>query len=113
VPFSVLISPPPAAFPPTFDPPQQAMVLRPLFPWDPELGLAYCSLLLATGAVRVSPPRTASVVDPVVVLQGRLAMCTGGVWQTIDAGKGLRFAGDTAHTYRNSSDQTVQFHSLI
>ncbi|EAZ5736967.1 XRE family transcriptional regulator, partial [Salmonella enterica] len=25
----------------------------------------------------------------------------------------LRFAGDTAHTYRNSSDQTVHFHSLI
>ncbi len=33
------------------------------------------------------------------------------VWQTIDAGKGLRFAGDPAHTYRSSSDQTVHFHS--
>lgn len=51
--------------------------------------------------------RKAGVIEHVVVIQGRLDMCTGGVWQTIDAGKGLRFAGDTAHTYRNSSDQTV------
>ncbi len=34
-----------------------------------------------------------------VVIQGRLDMCTGGYGETIDAGKGLRFAGDTAHTY--------------
>ncbi len=38
-------------------------------------------------------------------------MCTGA-WQTIDAGKRLRFAGDMAHTYRNSSDQTVLFSLL-
>lgn len=73
----------------------------------------YFSLLLAPGTVSESTPHKAGVIEHVVVIQGRLDMCTGGVWQTIDAGKGLRFAGDTAHTYRNSSDQTVHFHSLI
>ncbi|PUM52356.1 XRE family transcriptional regulator, partial [Salmonella enterica subsp. enterica serovar Dublin] len=96
-----------------FDPQQQAMVITPLFPWDPELCLDYYSLLLAPGTVSESTPHKAGVIEHVVVIQGRLDMCTGGVWQTIDAGKGLRFAGDTAHTYRNSSDQTVHFHSLI
>ncbi|EBQ0173781.1 helix-turn-helix domain-containing protein [Salmonella enterica subsp. enterica] len=113
VPFSMFISPPQAEFPPTFDPQQQAMVMTPLFPWDPELCFDYFSLLLAPGAVSESTPHKAGVIEHVVVIQGRLDMCTGGVWQTIDAGKGLRFAGDTAHTYRNSSDQTVHFHSLI
>ncbi|AIE05477.1 Transcriptional regulator yidN [Salmonella enterica subsp. enterica serovar Typhimurium] len=113
VPFSVFISPPQAEFPPTFDPQQQAMVITPLFPWDPELCFDYFSLLLAPGTVSESTPHKAGVIEHVVVIQGRLDMCTGGVWQTIDAGKGLRFAGDTAHTYRNSSDQTVHFHSLI
>ncbi|ECH9190356.1 helix-turn-helix domain-containing protein [Salmonella enterica subsp. enterica] len=113
VPFSMFISPPQAEFPPTFDPQQQAMVITPLFPWDPELCFDYFSLLLAPGAVSESTPHKTGVIEHVVVMQGRLDMCTGGVWQTIDAGKGLRFAGDMAHTYRNSSDQTVHFHSLI
>lgn len=51
VPFSMFISPPQAEFPPTFDPQQQAMVITPLFPWDPELCFDYFSLLLAPGAV--------------------------------------------------------------
>lgn len=41
VPFSMFISPPQAEFPPTFDPQQQAMVITPLFPWDPELCFDY------------------------------------------------------------------------
>ncbi len=72
------------------------------------------SLLLAHGACSESAPRSRCYPEHVAgVIRGRLDMCTGGVWQTADAGKGLRFAGDTAHTYRNSSDQTVHFHSLI
>ncbi|EEO1269233.1 helix-turn-helix domain-containing protein, partial [Salmonella enterica] len=82
VPFSMFISPPQAEFPPTFDPQQQAMVITPLFPWDPELCFDYFSLLLAPGAVSESTPHKTGVIEHVVVIQGRLDMCTGGVWQT-------------------------------
>ncbi len=109
----MFISPPQAEFPPTFDPQQQAMVITPLFSWDSELWFDHFSILLSPGAVSESMPHKSGVIEHVVVIQGRLDMCTDGVWQTIDAGKGLHFAGDQAHTYRNSSDQTVHFHSLI
>ncbi|EHC36959.1 Transcriptional regulator yidN, Cro/CI family [Salmonella enterica subsp. enterica serovar Adelaide str. A4-669] len=60
VPFSMFISPPQAEFPPTFDPQQQAMVITPLFPWDPELCFDYFSLLLAPGTVSESTPHKAA-----------------------------------------------------
>ncbi|MEW5189153.1 helix-turn-helix transcriptional regulator, partial [Citrobacter freundii] len=37
VPFSTFISPPESDGTLTFDPQQQAMVVTPLFPWDPQL----------------------------------------------------------------------------
>ncbi|SUH15608.1 XRE family transcriptional regulator [Salmonella enterica subsp. enterica] len=59
VPFSMFISPPQAEFPPTFDPQQQAMVITPLFPWDPELCLTiflYCwRLARAANQRRIKP----------------------------------------------------------
>lgn len=39
VPFSTFISPPESEPLPTFDPQEQAMVVTPLFPWDPVLFL--------------------------------------------------------------------------
>jgi len=49
----------------------------------------------------------------VVVISGELEMCIDGHWRTIVADSGVRFAGDKPHAYRNSSSQTVHFHSLI
>ena len=37
VPFSTFITPPEAESTPAFDPQQQAMIVTPLFPWDPQL----------------------------------------------------------------------------
>ena len=87
VPFSAFITPE-ADRHAVFDPQQQAMVVKPLFPWDETLGFDYFSITLAPGAL-------------------------DGTWQTISADSGVRFAGDKPHAYRNSSDRTVHFHSLI
>ncbi|POT55260.1 XRE family transcriptional regulator [Citrobacter amalonaticus] len=113
VPFSTFISQPEAGSPPTFDPQQQAMVVTPIFPWDPQLCFDHFSILLAPGALSESTPHEAGVIEHVVTISGQLEMCIDGQWRTIAAGEGVRFAGDKPHAYRNSSAQTAHFHSLI
>ena len=102
-----------STFMPTFDPQEQAMVVTPLFPWDPVLCFDHFSILLAPGALSESTPHEAGVIEHVVVIAGDLEMCIDQQWRVIRAGEGIRFAGDNAHAYRNSSEQTVHFHSLI
>ena len=89
------------------------MVVTPLFPWDPQLCFDYFSILLAPSALSESTPHETGVIEHVVVISGLLDMCIEGQWRTFKSGEGVRFAGDTAHSYRNSSEQTVHFHSLI
>ncbi|MFV0263248.1 MAG: helix-turn-helix domain-containing protein [Kluyvera sp.] len=113
VPFSVFITPPEAGGEQAFDPQQQAMVVTPVFPWDAELGFDHFSITLAPGAISESTPHEKGVIEHVVVISGQLDMCVQGEWRQLAAGEGLRFAGDLAHAYRNSSDQTAHFHSLI
>ncbi|KFC10308.1 Cro/CI family transcriptional regulator [Trabulsiella guamensis ATCC 49490] len=113
VPFSAFITPPQSDVPPVFDPQQQAMVVTPVFPWDPVLCFDHFSITLAPGALSESTPHEAGVIEHVVVISGTLDMCINGVWQSLSAGEGLRFAGDTPHAYRNSTASTTHFHSLI
>lgn len=113
VPFSTFISPPESDSAPIFDPQQQAMVVTPLFPWDPQLCFDHFSILLAPGALSESTPHETGVIEHVVVINGLLDMCIEGQWRTIKPCEGVRFAGDRAHSYRNGHEQTAHFHSLI
>jgi len=112
VPFSTFITPD-AENPPVFDPQQQAMVVKPLFPWDEALKYDHFSITLAPGALSESTPHETGVIEHVVVISGELEMNIDGEWRTIHADAGVRFAGDKPHAYRNSSTRTVHFHSLI
>ena len=113
VPFSVFITPEIPGAEQSFDPQQQAMVVTPVFPWDPVLCFDHFSITLAPGALSESTPHEKGVIEHVVVVSGELEMKLEGKWQTISADSGVRFAGDKPHAYRNSSDRTVHFHSLI
>lgn len=113
VPFSIFITPPETDVPGAFDPQQQAMVITPVFPWDPVLCFDHFSILLAPGALSESTPHEKGVIEHVVVLGGTLDMNIEGVWRTLEPGEGVRFAGDNTHAYRNSGQQVVHFHSLI
>lgn len=113
VPFSTFIAAPDTITPQAYDPDQQAMVITPLFPWDAQLHFDLFSITLAPGALSESTPHERGVIEHVVVISGLLEMCLDGQWQTIGANSGLRFAADKPHAYRNSSAQTVHFHSLI
>jgi len=113
VPFSAFIVADDAVEPTAFDPQQQAMVVTPLFPWDPVLRFDHFSITLAPGALSESTPHEQGVIEHVVVISGVLDLCLQGAWLTLQPGEGRRFAGDLAHAYRNSGAQTAHFHSLI
>lgn len=82
VPFSAFITPE-ADRQAVFDPQQQAMVVKPLFPWDEALRFDYFSITLAPGALSESTPHEAGVIEHVVVVSGELEMKLEGKWQTI------------------------------
>ncbi|MEL4013545.1 helix-turn-helix domain-containing protein [Dryocola clanedunensis] len=113
VPFSVFLqtSEPPER--PVFDPQNSDMVVVPLFPYDEQLRFDWFAISLAPGALSESSPHDVGVVEHVTVISGALDMQIQGQWRTLAAGEGIRFAGDEAHGYRNSSADRVQFHSLI
>lgn len=113
VPFSAFIVADEAGEPTAFDPQQQAMVVTPLFPWDPVLRFDHFSITLAPGALSESTPHEQGVIEHVVVISGVLDLCLQDSWQSLQPGEGRRFAGDLAHAYRNSGGQTAYFHSLI
>jgi hypothetical protein len=52
------------------------------------------------------------VIEHVVVISGELEMKSTAMADDF-CRFGVRFAGDKPHAYRNSSDRTVHFHSLI
>ena len=112
VPFSAFITPE-ADRQAVFDPQQQAMVVTPVFPWDPVLRFDHFSITLAPGALSESTPHEEGVIEHVVVISGVLDLCLQDEWLSLQPGEGRRFAGDLAHAYRNSGAQTAHFHSLI
>lgn len=113
VPLSTFISDSDASAPQAYDPDQQAMTITPIFPWDSELRFDHFSVTLAPGAFSESSPHERGVIEHIVVIAGTLEIRINDVWQTLEAGSGVRFAGDKTHAYRNGSGQTTHFHSLI
>lgn len=113
VPFSVFLESAETPARPVFDPQNSSMVVVPLFPYDEPLRFDLFSITLAPGALSESSPHDVGVIEHVTVINGVLEMHTQGEWKALRAGEGLRFAGDIAHSYRNSSAHSVHFHSLI
>ena len=94
-------------------PASDAMLVAPLFPFDPELGFEVFELTLLPGYERVSEPHVAGVVEHVVVQRGSLEVLSDGAWARLGEGEGLRLAGDREHGYRNVADTAVVFLDLI
>ncbi|WP_299999907.1 helix-turn-helix domain-containing protein [uncultured Cedecea sp.] len=113
VPFSLFLVP---ASPPTqalYSPPLQDMQVEPLFPFDPHLGFDYFSLKLTPGGLSESSAHDVGVIEHVVVISGILDLQIEGRWYQLQEGDRRQFAGDRAHSYRNSQAREVHFHSLI
>ena len=113
VPFSAFITPASLATAPVYDPRQQSMVVRPLFPFDEQHRFDWFAITLAPGVSSASTPHERGVIEHVVVISGVLEMQTAEVTRQLTQGQGLRFAGDKPHRYTNPGAGTLLFHSLI
>ncbi len=94
-------------------PASDAMLVSPLFRFDPDLGFELLELTLLPGYQRVSEPHARGVVEHVLVLRGRLELLCEGAWRELGEGEGLRLAGDREHGYRNPGEQPVVLLDLI
>ena len=94
-------------------PASDAMLVAPLFAFDPALGFEVFELTLLPGYERVSEPHVGGVVEHVVVQRGSLEVLSDGSWARLGEGEGLRLAGDREHGYRNPGEAPVVFLDLI
>ncbi len=113
VPFSLFLAPSSPPVQPLYSPPLQEMQIEPLFPFDPQLGFDYFSIRLTPGSLSESSAHDIGVIEHVVVIGGILDLQLEGQWHQLQAGDRRQFAGDRAHSYRNSQTAEVHFHSLI
>ncbi len=94
-------------------PASDAMLVAPLFAFDPALAFEVFELTLLPGYERVSEPHVAGVVEHVVVQRGSLEVLSDGAWVRLGEGEGLRLAGDREHGYRNAGAEPAVFLDLI
>lgn len=94
-------------------PTRDAMLVAPLFPFDPMLAFEVFELTLLPGYERVSEPHAAGVVEHVVVLRGSLQVLSDGTWSALGEGEGLRLAGDREHGYRNPGTRAAALLDII
>ncbi len=94
-------------------PARDAMLMAPLFAFDPRLGFELIEVTLLPGYTRESEPHAAGVVEHVVVTRGSLQLRVDGDWLDLAEGDAVRFDGDREHGYRNAAPQPCSFLNLI
>lgn len=94
-------------------PAADAMLIAPLFPFDPRYGFELFELTLLPGYERLSEPHSDGVVEHVIVVRGVMELLVRGVWQQLKEGEAVRFAADQPHGYRNAGTEPAVFHDLI
>ncbi|MFW8633587.1 helix-turn-helix domain-containing protein [Cribrihabitans pelagius] len=86
-----------------------SIAVRPVFAFDPRLGSESFEVTLAPQQTHVSQAHDGGVVEDVFVTLGTAEVLSGGIWQRLEAGEGLRFAADAAHGYRNPGNAPARF----
>jgi transcriptional regulator with XRE-family HTH domain len=82
-------------------PASDAMLVAPLFPYDPALGFELFELILLPGYVRQSEAHAAGVIEHVIITLGNMEVLIDDTWTQLAQGDGVRFAADKPHGYRN------------
>ncbi|MEH6491958.1 helix-turn-helix domain-containing protein [Halopseudomonas sp.] len=94
-------------------PTSDAMLVAPLFPFDPRYGFELLELTLPAAYERLSEPHESGVTEHVTVIQGEVELLVNGCWQRLKQGAAVRFAADAAHGYRNPGSDPAVIHNLI
>ena len=94
-------------------PTRDAMLVAPLFPFDPRLKFEMYELTLPPGYCRESEPHAPGVYEHVIVVAGRMELLAEAQWHPLQSGEAMAFAADSPHGYRNSGAQAAVIHNLI
>lgn len=94
-------------------PASDAMLVAPLFPFDPRFGFEWLELTLLPGYERMSEPHAPGVTEHVTVLRGTMELLLEGRWHALGEGDAVRFAADRPHGYRNTGAEPATCHNLI
>lgn len=87
--------------------------VMPIFPYEKSLNFEMFIIELLPGCEHLSPPHKQGVIEHVVVVEGKMEVLVGGVWQKLSKGEGLRFSANQPHGYRNITSKKALFHDMI
>ncbi len=94
-------------------PADEKIRVMPLFPFDKQLGCEIFIIELLPKCEHLSPPHQHSVIEHVIVVEGKMEVLVNGIWKKLNKGEGLRFNANQAHGYRNVSAKIACFHDII
>jgi len=94
-------------------PSDDKILVKSLFPFDPELRFEVFLIELLPGCEHLSPPHQKGVIEHVMVIDGEMEVFVDGSWQILKKDEGLRFEANQPHGYRNLGDSIARFHDGI
>lgn len=94
-------------------PTDEKIRVMPLFPFDDQLNFEIFVIELLPRCEHLSPPHQASIIEHVIVAEGKMEVLINGAWQLLNKGEGLRFHANQPHGYRNFSSKIAVIHDII
>jgi transcriptional regulator with XRE-family HTH domain len=94
-------------------PSDDKVLVKSLFPFDPELCFEMFLIELLPGCEHLSPPHQKGVIEHVMVIEGEMEVLVQEKWQLVKKDEGLRFDANQPHGYRNLGDSIARFHDGI
>jgi len=85
----------------------------PIIPFEPQHHLEIYSVEMDPDSVHWSEAHHASVEEFLIMAEGTLEVQVGEEIYVLRQGDTLRFAADRSHLYRNATDRTIRYQSLI
>lgn len=89
------------------------MILRNIFPFNPISGFDYLYITLKPGCNYESPSHLNVFEEYIFVTKGRLKMTIAGVVYELGQYDSIKFRGDAAHCYANSTDNDTEFQNVL
>lgn len=84
-----------------------------IFPDDENRRFAVYYLELEPGSYWQSEPHLRGTIEFITVFDGILEIITDSHQFSVAKGESIRFMGDTIHSYRNTSAETVVLHMIL
>ncbi len=83
------------------------------FPFDAALKSETFKIDLLPGYEHRSAPHVGSIIEHVLVLEGKVEVLLENHWNVIQKGEGIQFSAHQVHGYRNVGREMASFFNII